>query len=156
MISDTTRRHKTWFQEVDVLKNLKILTKSWRILYISGRIQNMGRVQLESTSKIITIGIENSSFGYDLIIWNFVKRGLYHRCVRTSWFLKLVPWRRVLRTTLFCLLLLACFVFCCLFCLLILVCFVLSLTFVCFVWCCLFCLGIHRSTMQSCSASYNS
>ena len=67
MISDTTRRHKTWFQEIDFLKNLKILTKSWRILYISGRIQNMGRIQLESTSKIITIGIENSSFGYDLL-----------------------------------------------------------------------------------------
>ena len=38
----TARRHKTSFQEVDYLRNLKSLTKSWMMLNISGRIQNLG------------------------------------------------------------------------------------------------------------------
>ena len=35
--------------------------------HISGQIQSLGWTQLESTSKIIRVGIENASFGYDLI-----------------------------------------------------------------------------------------
>ena len=98
MRSDTTRLHKTWLQEICFLINLKILIKSWRILNISGRFESLGWTQLESTLKIIMVWIDNSSFGYDLTIWNLVKRGVYHRCVRTPWFLKLAPWRRMRRT----------------------------------------------------------
>ena len=98
MLSDTTRLHKTWFQEIDFLKNLKVCTKSWQILYISGPIQNLKWIQLESTLKNIIMWIEIFSFGYNSTIWNLVKRGLFHTCLRTPWFLRLVPWRRVLRT----------------------------------------------------------
>ena len=45
---------------------------------IGGVIQNLGKTQLESTWKIIIIDVENSSFGYNLTIWNWVKRGLDH------------------------------------------------------------------------------
>ena len=72
MTFDTTRRHKTSFQEVDVLKISKSLSKSWRIACICGLIQNLGRTQLESTSRIMVVAVENSSFEYDLIfeIWS--------------------------------------------------------------------------------------
>ena len=39
MTFDTKRLHKTWFEEDDSHKNLKILTESWRIAPISGQIQ---------------------------------------------------------------------------------------------------------------------
>ena len=66
MISDTTRLHMTWFQEVGFHKNFKILTKSSRGSVVSAPIQNLVWTQLESTSKIITMNVENSWFGYDL------------------------------------------------------------------------------------------
>ena len=71
MTVDTTRLHKTWFQEVNFLRNLKILTKSWPMFHTCAWIQNLGWTQLESTLKIILIGIENSSFGCNLTfeIW---------------------------------------------------------------------------------------
>lgn len=43
----------------------------------------LGIIQLESTSKLIILDVEDSSFGYDLTIGNLVKRGRYQRCVRT-------------------------------------------------------------------------
>ena len=76
MTFDSTRRHKTEFQEVDVHKNLKILTKSWRMSPISARIQNLGWAQLESTSKNILIDVENSSFGYNLTSEIWISEGL--------------------------------------------------------------------------------
>ena len=69
------------------------------MLYISGRIHYLGWTQLESTLNIIMVWIEKSLFGYDLAIWDLVKRGLSPTCVRIPRFLKLAPWRRVLRTT---------------------------------------------------------
>ena len=53
-------------QEMKILKSFKNFTKSWRVFNICGRIQNLGRTQLESKSKIIIINVENSSVGYDL------------------------------------------------------------------------------------------
>ena len=41
IIFDTPRLHKTWFQEVDVFRNLKILTKSWPIVHTCAWIQNL-------------------------------------------------------------------------------------------------------------------
>ena len=72
MTSDTTRLHKTSFQEVDSLKISKILSKSWRMAGICGMIQNLGWTQLEYTLKIIRVAVENSSFGCNLIfeIWS--------------------------------------------------------------------------------------
>ena len=61
-------------------------------------IQDLGLAQLESTLKIIMVAVEISLFGYDLTIGNLVRRGLSPTCVRTPSFLKLAPWRRVLRT----------------------------------------------------------
>ena len=75
MTFDTTRRYKTEFQEVDFHKHYKILTTSWLISPISGMIQNLGWTQVESTSKIIIIDVDNSSFGYDLTISNLVNGG---------------------------------------------------------------------------------
>ena len=49
----------------------KMLTK----FHISGRIQNMGWIQLESTSEIMLVGIENASFGYDLTKENLISEG---------------------------------------------------------------------------------
>ena len=45
------------------------------------------------------VHVENYLFGFHLAIGNSVKRGLCHTCVRIPRFLKLVTWRRVLRTT---------------------------------------------------------
>ena len=67
MTFDTTRSHKTIFQKVKILKSLKILTEMWAEDNISARIQNLGWTQLEYTSKIIIVRIENSSFEYNLI-----------------------------------------------------------------------------------------
>ena len=68
MTFDTTRLHKTTFQEVDVLKISKILLELWRIGSICGRIQNLGWTQLESTLRIMRVAVDNSSFGYDLTL----------------------------------------------------------------------------------------
>ena len=59
---NTTRLHNTSFQEVDVLKISKILSKSWRIACICGLIHYLGRTQLESTLNIIRVAVDNSSF----------------------------------------------------------------------------------------------
>ena len=99
IIFNTTRRHNNWFQAVDSVKNSKISRTSSRCSTFTSRIQNLGSTQLGSTSKIIRVDAENSSLGYNLTIGILVKRRLYHRCVKTSWFLKLFPWRRMLRTT---------------------------------------------------------
>ena len=40
MIVGTTTRQKTWFQEVDVLKDFKIKSTSWQMLTMCRRIQN--------------------------------------------------------------------------------------------------------------------
>ena len=98
MLANTQRFHNIWFQENDFLKILKILSKSSRRSTFSARIQNLGWTHLKSTSKIIVIDVENSSFVYDLTIESLVKRSLVHSCSRTLRFLKLVHWRRVLRT----------------------------------------------------------
>ena len=66
MTFDTTRIHKTWFQQVTFVKNSKILTKLWRCLTSSARIQNLGWTHLESTLNIMRVNVENSSFGYNL------------------------------------------------------------------------------------------
>ena len=78
MTFDTTRLHKTWFQEVNFHKNLKILTEMVTVAHMCTRIQNLGWTQLESTLKMIIIGIENASFGYDLTfeIWISESPGL--------------------------------------------------------------------------------
>ena len=76
MAFDTTRLHKTSFQEIDFLKISKILTKSWLMAGICGLIQNLGRTQLESTLKIMRVAVENSSFGYHLISQIWISEGL--------------------------------------------------------------------------------
>ena len=103
MTFDLTGLNKTWFQEVTFHKKKK--TRFWQKKKKTSRyspftlpIQNLGSTQVKSTSKIIIIDVKNSSFGYDLTIGNLVKRGHYHCCSRTPWFLKCAPWRRVLRT----------------------------------------------------------
>ena len=62
-------------------------------------IQDLGWTQLEFTSEIILIDVENSSFGYDSIFEKNDFRGVWPTCWRTFCFLNYVPWRRVLRTT---------------------------------------------------------
>ena len=47
----------------------------WQCLTLSARIRNLGWTQLESTLKIIIVGVENSTFGYNLTIGDLVKRG---------------------------------------------------------------------------------
>ena len=49
----------------------KILTEMLTRAHMCTRIQNLGLTQLESTSKIITVRIENSSFGDNLTIGVF-------------------------------------------------------------------------------------
>ena len=101
VIRDAFLHHKpseTWFQEVTVLKILKMLSKSWRIFSICGRIQDLGWTQLETTSKTMRVDVENSSFGYDSTTGDLVKSCLCHCYVRTLRFLKIAPWRKVLRT----------------------------------------------------------
>ena len=66
MTFDTTRLYKTRFQEVTFLKMM--FTKLWLGSTICCVIENLGLTQFESTSNIIMVGIENSSFGYDLTI----------------------------------------------------------------------------------------
>ena len=75
-----------------------MLTKSLPVFHTCAWLQDLWWTQLESTSRIIIMRIDNSSFGSNLTIWTFVTRGRHQRCVRTPWFLKLAPWRRVLRT----------------------------------------------------------
>ena len=59
MTFDTTRRYTPRFQEVTFSRNLNMLTELWRIFTICNVIQNLGWTQLESTSNIIVIRIEN-------------------------------------------------------------------------------------------------
>ena len=77
MISDTTRFHKTLFQEVDVLK-IYVFVRIWVVFdplrYDSGPGVNAGGIYV----KIIVIGIENSSFGYELTTGNVVKGVSFH------------------------------------------------------------------------------
>ena len=83
------------------MSKFSIIPRFWkkhREVVSSGLGFMTGWTQLESTSKIIIINVENSSFGYDLTTGNLVKRGLYHCCVGTLWFSNYAPWRRVLRT----------------------------------------------------------
>ena len=88
-----------------------MLTKSWRMFRICGRIQNLEWTQLESTFKNIRFGIENASFGYELPTGNLMKR----RTIATGGpsdsetmspggdcFAPLVPWKRMLRTIISC------------------------------------------------------
>ena len=99
MTFDPTRLYKTWIQEFEFLKISGIMFEMWLCSTTCVVIQDLGWTQLESTSKIIIINVENSSFGYDGTIGNFVKMGLCHTCGRTPWILKLAPWKRMLRTT---------------------------------------------------------
>ena len=80
---DITRLHNTRFQELTFLKILNILIELKRFSIMSDRIQNQGRIQLESTLKTLTVRIENASFGYELRRENLMKRCLYHRYWRT-------------------------------------------------------------------------
>ena len=92
---------KPWWKRVSPLLRADPLISrksSWCGTF-SSRIQNLGWTEFESTLKIIIIDVENSSFGCNLTFETLVKKGLPPCCVRTLWFLKLVPWRRVLRTT---------------------------------------------------------
>ena len=78
MTFDTTRLHK---MKLDSKKSrfrqqqIKILTKSLRISPISARIQNMRLTNLESTSKIIVVDVDNYSFGYNLITETWISDG---------------------------------------------------------------------------------
>ena len=65
---DTTRRHTTPFQEIDVLNTLKMLRirGGWRHITWGA--------QLQFTLKIIMTRIENASFGYELTIGIFVEK----------------------------------------------------------------------------------
>ena len=72
MTFDTTRLHKTAFQEVNFLTISKNLLELWLCSTLCVLIQDLGWTQLESTSKIIIVNVENSSFGYDLIIGNLL------------------------------------------------------------------------------------
>ena len=85
MTFNTTRLHKTWFQEVTFLKKITMLKLSQYSTF-RYRIQSLESTQLEYTSKIIMVDVKNSSFGYDLTIGNLVKRGLFPCCLRTFWF----------------------------------------------------------------------
>ena len=71
MAFDLTSLLKTGFQENEILKISKILSEMLTHAHISGRIQNMRWTQLEYTSNIMLVGIENTSFGYNLMseIW---------------------------------------------------------------------------------------
>ena len=82
MTFDFARRHKILFEEVAILKIFNMLSKSRRS-NTCGVIQNLRWIQVESTLRIMRTGIENYSFGYDLTIGDFVKRGLSPCCVRT-------------------------------------------------------------------------
>ena len=62
MTFDTTRLHKTAFQEVIFFKISKNLSKLWLCSTLCVLIQDLGWTQLESTSKIIIVNVENSSF----------------------------------------------------------------------------------------------
>ena len=97
MISGTTRLHETWFQEVK--------------LPIPDFLKNMAVAQLQHSdakpgADIVWFYVENefsqnekSSFGHNLTTGNWMKRGPGHCHWRTLWFLKLVPWGKMLRTT---------------------------------------------------------
>ena len=61
----------------------------------------MGWTQLESMMKIMLVGIEDASFGYDLTIENVISEGPPPDTGGSLEKLNLPPWRRVLRTTLF-------------------------------------------------------
>ena len=71
MTFDTTRCHRTQFQKVESHRNLKILTKSSRGSVFRAQILNLRWTQVEYSSKIIIIDVENYSFGYNLTseIW---------------------------------------------------------------------------------------
>ena len=92
MISDTARLHKTWFQYDDFLNHVKIKSKSSRYNTFRYWIQNLRWTQMESTSKIMMVNVENYASEWE-------KRGLRQRCSRTFWFHNCHPQRRVLRTT---------------------------------------------------------
>ena len=76
------RNHQGWhltpgdvitrnFKKSIFITKMMILTKAWRMSPISAQNQNLRWTQLESTSKIMMVDVENSSFGFDLIfeIW---------------------------------------------------------------------------------------
>ena len=64
-----------FLRQVDFFKILKILTNMWAEDNISGQIQNLGWTQLEYTLKIMRVGIENVSFGYELISEMWISEG---------------------------------------------------------------------------------
>ena len=60
-----------------ILKISEILSEMW--LWLRPRYDSGPGVDtVECTSKIIRVDVEMSSFEYDLVMWNFVKRGRYH------------------------------------------------------------------------------
>ena len=65
---EITRCHETQLQRVEIRKFKKKMSESVTPANISGQIQNLRWTQLESTSKIMRVRIENSSFEYDLTI----------------------------------------------------------------------------------------
>ena len=75
MTFNFTRLHKTGFQKVIFLKISKILTELWLYSTTWARIQDLRWTQLESTSKIMMVDVENSSFGYDLTIGIWISDG---------------------------------------------------------------------------------
>ena len=76
MAFDTTRRHKTKFQEVDFLKIIKILSEMLPRAHMYTQNWNLGWTRLESTSKIMRVRIENASFGYILMFEIWISEGL--------------------------------------------------------------------------------
>ena len=72
---DTTRLHKTACQEVNSLKISKNLSELWLGSTLCVLIQDLGWTQLESTSKIIVVNVENSPFGYNLIFEIWISEG---------------------------------------------------------------------------------
>ena len=67
MIIDTTRLHKTSFQEVEILKILKILSK---IIAVVPRLWSDSKAEVDTIGIYVkkTINVENYSFGYGLTI----------------------------------------------------------------------------------------
>ena len=70
MTFDITRLHNTGFQEVRYVRISKILSELWLCPTPCAMRQDMRWTQLESTSKIIIMNVDNSSFKHNLTIGN--------------------------------------------------------------------------------------
>ena len=76
MTLDTTRLHKTAFQEVEILKISKISSEMLTRAHMCTRNWNLKWTELESTLKIMRVDVENASFGCNLIYQIWISEGL--------------------------------------------------------------------------------